>query len=175
MAAGRPGLADRTTHCGRRGLASLTFGRRDARDVSFLGTGGLTRALVEAHRAVAPELRLTVWGRNRQRADLLADALGIAVATDLPAAVATTDILVTATSSRSPLIDADWIQPGTHITALGADTVGKQELPVALLDRAALLVCDDLATAREAGELQHAPDTTKDISSGKSVGHGVAG
>ena len=143
-------------------LASLTFGRHDSRDVLFLGTGGLTRALVEAHQAVAPELRLTVWGRNRQRADLLADALGIAVATDLQAAVTTTDILVTATSSRSPLIDADWIQPGTHITALGADTIGKQELPVALLDRAVLLVCDDLATARQAGELQHAPDTTKD-------------
>jgi ornithine cyclodeaminase len=142
-------------------LAALTFARPDARSALILGTGGLTRALVDAHHAVTPYLDLTVWGRDLGRAQALAEELGIAVADDLEMAVRATDILVTATSSRAALIEADWIQPGTHVTAIGADTEGKHELPAGLLDRADLLVCDDVATAGAAGELQHASTATK--------------
>lgn len=89
----------------------------------------------------------------------LAAELGVTAQTDLERAVSAADIIVTATSSRAPLVEADWVQPGTHITALGADTVGKQELPVALLGSADLIVCDNIATALKAGELQHATPT----------------
>ena len=65
------------------------------------------------------------------------------------------DILVTATPSTRPVIDADWVRPGTHISAMGADNVGKQELPLALMAGASLVV--DLARqAAEIGEAQHA-------------------
>jgi len=137
-------------------LATTTFGRSDATAVLVIGTGGLTAALVEAHRQVAPHLGISLWGRDPDRTRALAAELGVTASTDLERAVTAADIIVTATSSRAPLIEADWVQPGTHITALGADTVGKQELPVALLGRADLIVCDNIATAVKAGELQHA-------------------
>jgi len=137
-------------------LATMTFSRPDATSVLVIGTGGLTSALVDAHQEVAPHLRITLWGRDPDRTRTLAAELGVSAATDLQDAVSATDVLVTATSSRAPLIEAGWVRPGTHITALGADTVGKQELPVDLLTRADLIVCDDIATAVIAGELQHA-------------------
>jgi len=137
-------------------LATLSFSRHDAQSVLIVGTGDLAAALVEVHAAVAPHLRATLWGRDFGRARLLADRLGVAAAPDLRSAVGAADVILTATSSRKPLIDADWVAPGTHLTAMGADTVGKQELPVALLERAEVIVCDDVATALKAGELQHA-------------------
>jgi ornithine cyclodeaminase len=137
-------------------LATTTFGRRDATTVLVIGTGGLTAALVEAHRQVAPHLDISLWGRDPDRTRALAAELGVTASMDLERAVSAADIIVTATSSRAPLIEAHWVQPGTHITALGADTVGKQELPVTLLGRANLIVCDNIATAVKAGELQHA-------------------
>lgn len=81
---------------------------------------------------------------------------------DLRTAVSAADVVVTATNARSPLFDADWVRPGTHITAMGADTAGKQELAPALLDTAELVVCDSVATALHAGELQHASPATQD-------------
>jgi ornithine cyclodeaminase len=137
-------------------LATLTFRRPDAVDLLIIGTGGLTAALVAAHQQVAPELRITLWGRDPQRTGTLAADLGVAAAADLQHAASVADVIVTATSSRAPLIDASWVRPGTHVTALGADTVGKQELPVELLAIADLIVCDNLVTAAKAGELQHA-------------------
>jgi ornithine cyclodeaminase len=142
-------------------LATMTFSRADATTALIIGTGGLTSALVQAHQDVAPHLAITMWGRDANRARTLAAELGVTAAADLRQAVSVTDVIVTATGSRAPLLEADWVQPGTHITALGADTAGKQELPVALLDRADLIVCDNIATALKAGELQHATPATQ--------------
>ena len=143
-------------------LATLTFGRPDAQSLLVLGSGGLAHALVEAHAQLAPHMRMTLWGRGADRSRALADELGITATTDLQGAVSGADVVITATSSRTPLFEVDWIRPGTHVTALGADTVGKRELPLGLLDRADLIVCDDVATARHAGELQHVSRTIQD-------------
>ncbi len=142
-------------------LATLTFSRPDSRTALVIGTGGLARAIIQAHQAVAPHLRLEVWGRDPDRASALASELGIGRAESLPDSVKTVDVIVTATNSRTPLFDAEWVQPGTHITGLGADTVGKQELPSALLETADLIVCDSVTTASYAGELQHATEPTR--------------
>lgn len=67
------------------------------------------------------------------------------------------DIIVTATSSRTPLFDAEWVKPGTHISAMGADAKGKQEVPTELY-AVARLYCDLPEQSRLIGEFQHAPD-----------------
>jgi len=64
-------------------------------------------------------------------------------------------VLITVTASRSPLIRADWLHPGLHITAVGADFPGKGELEPAVLERADRLYCDRLEQCRRIGELQH--------------------
>ncbi|WP_331327572.1 hypothetical protein [Methylobacterium fujisawaense] len=70
-------------------------------------------------------------------------------------ACAAADVIVTATPARAPLFEADWVRPGTHVAAMGADAKGKQELPPALLERAALF-CDLPEQSRTIGEFQHA-------------------
>ena len=70
-------------------------------------------------------------------------------------ACAAADVIVTVTPARAPLFEADWVRPGTHVAAMGADAKGKQELPPALLERAALF-CDLPEQSRTIGEFQHA-------------------
>ena len=86
----------------------------------------------------------------------MAGDVGAEPVDDLAAAVAASDIIVTATSSRTPLLASAWVRPGTHVTAVGSDTPGKQELAADLLHRADVVVCDDRELAIHAGELQHA-------------------
>ena len=104
----------------------------------------------------SPTSRSPCGGVDRARTAALADDVGAEHVDDLAAAVAASDIVVTATSSRTPLIQASWVRPGTHLTAVGSDTAGKQELAADLLARAEVVVCDDVALAAHAGELQHA-------------------
>ena len=61
---------------------------------------------------------------------------------------------MTATPSRAPLFEAGWIRPGTHVASMGSDAAGKQELPPALFDQAALF-CDLPSQAVVMGDLQH--------------------
>ena len=62
------------------------------------------------------------------------------------------DVIVTGTHARSPLVDDEWISPGTHIAALGADLKGEQELDPRILQRARVFV-DDIRQCREDGEI----------------------
>ena len=66
------------------------------------------------------------------------------------------DVLITATPARAPLVRAAWLRPGQHVTALGSDSPGKQELDAACLARADLLVVDRLTQCAAFGELRHA-------------------
>jgi ornithine cyclodeaminase/alanine dehydrogenase-like protein (mu-crystallin family) len=68
------------------------------------------------------------------------------------------DIVITATTAREPLFDANWITAGTHVSAMGADGPSKQELPAALYERSSLF-CDLVAQSRTLGEFQHASGT----------------
>jgi alanine dehydrogenase len=62
------------------------------------------------------------------------------------------DILVTTTPSRKPLVKAQWVKEGTHINAIGADAVGKEELEPELLIRSKIVV-DDIVQALHSGEV----------------------
>lgn len=64
---------------------------------------------------------------------------------------------MTATASRAPLLVFGDLLPGTHVSAVGSDTPGKQELDAEILRRASLLLVDSLAQCAKLGELQHAP------------------
>ena len=66
--------------------------------------------------------------------------------------------LITATPSRTPLVRAGWLRAGQHVTALGSDSPGKQELDAGCLARADLLVVDRLTQCASFGELRHALD-----------------
>jgi ornithine cyclodeaminase len=69
------------------------------------------------------------------------------------------DLLITATSSTEPLVDAAWLAPGVHITAVGADDPAKVELAPACIARADRVVVDSRALAEVHGDLAHAAGT----------------
>ena len=90
--------------------------------------------------------------------------------TDRDAAVAGSDIVITATPGGGALFSRDAVQPGTHLNCVGADTEGKRELPAGLLKHVRLFA-DDLIQARSIGESQWARDvpctTLGDLLTGK--------
>jgi ornithine cyclodeaminase len=60
------------------------------------------------------------------------------------------------TPSTAPLVDAGWLEPGTHVTAVGSDEPTKQELDPAVLARARVVAVDDRRQTASFGELHHA-------------------
>jgi ornithine cyclodeaminase len=72
------------------------------------------------------------------------------------AVAANANLIVTTTPSRAPLLRSDWIRNGTHITAVGADSAGKQELDPAIVARAGVIVVDSIDQCSKYGEISHA-------------------
>ncbi len=77
-------------------------------------------------------------------------------ASTVEAAVREADVVITVTPSREPLVRADWLAEGTHITAVGSDGPDKQELHVEVLARADRVVADRLSQCLRLGEIHHA-------------------
>jgi ornithine cyclodeaminase len=127
--------------------------------VAVIGTGIQARKQVEALRAVRPGFTdVRVWGRSPERAALAAADIGGVVAGSVEEAVHDADVVITCTAARAPLVLARHVAPGTHVTAVGADGVGKQELDPELLRKADVVAVDSLDQCRRLGELQHAPE-----------------
>jgi ornithine cyclodeaminase/alanine dehydrogenase-like protein (mu-crystallin family) len=139
------------------GVAARWLAPSTVHTVAVIGTGIQARAQVQALRVVRPGIEeVRVWGRDPEKAARAAADVGGVTAATVEEAVHDADVVVTCTASREPLVFAAWIKTGTHITAVGADGPGKQELDQALLRSADVLVVDSLAQCRALGELQHA-------------------
>lgn len=144
-------------------LVARELGRED-RVLGILGSGIQARLQARLHAAVLDLETIVVWGRSPERLEAyrrdMAEVLpGVEVVTAAsPAGVASrARLLVTVTASRRPLLAAADLAPGTQVTAVGSDSVGKQELEADVLETAALLLVDSLAQCERLGELQHAP------------------
>jgi ornithine cyclodeaminase/alanine dehydrogenase-like protein (mu-crystallin family) len=92
-------------------------------------------------------------GDGRVAARVLRDAGREAVETDV---VEGSDVVVTVTPSRQPIVRADWIAPGMHVTAVGSDGPDKQELEAGVLAKATKLVADRYDQCARLGEIHHA-------------------
>jgi ornithine cyclodeaminase len=135
---------------------------RQDRTIGILGTGIQARLQARMHAEVLDLEKVWIWGRTKERAEACRTELsdmGLAVSVaESPAEVAReTRLIVTATAARQPLLFAADVQPGTHISAVGSDSAGKQELDPAILSAVALLLVDSARQCQKLGELQHAP------------------
>ncbi len=143
-------------------VASDVLARSTIETVGVIGSGVQARHQVRCLREVRSFTRLVAWSIDadglRQYCDEMRDTFGLDVfAANGPEAVTrAADVLVTATPSRKPIVSADWVRPGTHVTALGSDGPGKQELDPRIVAAADLFVVDRLSQCRRLGELQHA-------------------
>lgn len=144
------------------GLGLLQLARADSSRVCVFGTGVQARVQLRYALELIPLLRQVDYVSSSGEADLaferqFSERCTIAPAADRNASVALADIVITATTGRGPLFNLDAVRPGTHFNCVGADSLGKRELPEGLLQQARLFV-DDHIQARQIGEMQWAPE-----------------
>ena len=127
-----------------------------------IGTGVQARLQTKAAYLVRPFRRALVWGRDAEKAracaDDLAGDLGVEVRAEIDPArlVAESQLVVTTTPARQPVLRADWLHPGLHVTAMGSDQSGKNEVEPAALARADRYVADRVSQCEKLGELRSA-------------------
>ncbi len=149
----------RTAAAGELGLRVLA--RTDSTSLCVFGTGVQARAQLSAALRALPSLRTVryVSHDGKPNTDFEACFDGpcrpvLAVGAD--AAIAASDVVITATPGGGPLFSAAAVRPGTHFNCVGADTRGKRELPEGMLEHCRVVV-DDSEQARSLGETQWAP------------------
>lgn len=139
-------------------LAARYLAREDASDLLVVGTGRLSLNLIQAHSAVRPIGRISIWGRNPANAEKTAEdarALGFAVSvgTDLESAVRTADIISCATLSHEPLVHGAWLKPGAHLDLIGAFKPTMRESDDEAVRRASVFVDTRAGAMSEAGDI----------------------
>ncbi|HML22669.1 MAG TPA: ornithine cyclodeaminase family protein [Aggregatilinea sp.] len=133
------------------GTAIKHMARLDARVLGIIGTGRQARTQIEAAAAARPLERIRVYSRTPAARDAFAAEMqqrnGIPVeAVDSPeAAVRGADIVIGATNSRTPVLDAAWIAPGTHVSTIGPKFAAGHEMPLDLAPRCAIIATDSPA------------------------------
>jgi ornithine cyclodeaminase/alanine dehydrogenase-like protein (mu-crystallin family) len=133
-------------------LAAETLGRSDAATAAVIGAGVNGRAA--ARTFLARRREVTFWDVDQSRAAVAADELGASVAGSREEALAV-DLLVTMTPGHEVLLPVGTLQPGQHVSLMGADGPGKAEIAVEELIRTRIF-CDDWEQASHNGELVHA-------------------
>jgi len=126
--------------------------------VGILGAGVQGRMQLEWLRRVRTFDEAVVWGIADEeleafRRDMEAPGLAVRTTRRAEDVAAAANLIVTCTPSTRPLLEAGWIRPGTHITAMGSDTPSKQELDPAILARADRVVVDSLSQSELRGEV----------------------
>jgi alanine dehydrogenase len=133
-------------------LAAETLGRQDAETAAVIGAGVNGRAAAKTFLARGRSVML--WDVDEQLARAVADELGADLASSREEAFAA-DLLVTVTPGHEILLPEGSLQPGQHVSLMGADGPGKAEIAVAELARIRVF-CDDWEQASHNGELVHA-------------------
>ena len=135
------------------GVATKLLARPDSRTVAILGSGVQGRSHVDAMQTVLDDPIIRIWSRNGDHAEALALETHSLVAASIEQALAGADIVCTATSTSEPLVELDWLAPGTHINAAGAFPDGKsRELSTATVAASRFFVDRRESTLNEAGD-----------------------
>ena len=134
-------------------LATRLLANPAADRLGLFGCGAQASYQIRAIARVRGLREILVYDRDPDRAVALRDSLPeFPIRIAPPAEVAGAPILATITPSTTPYLAGDWVRPGTHINALGADAAGKEELDPAILQRGRIFV-DDWEQATHSGEV----------------------
>jgi ornithine cyclodeaminase len=137
------------------------FAPRQVRCAGIFGAGVQGRMQLQYLRGVRTFERVIVCGLNDDelqsyQSDMAAEGFRVDTTLDPSVIADRCNLIVTATPSCKPLLAADQVQKGTHITAMGSDTPEKQELDPAILQKADRVIVDSLSQAMHRGEAYHA-------------------
>jgi alanine dehydrogenase len=143
------------------GVAAKYLARPNPKIIGLVGAGTQARTQLMALLSLYGRLgEVRVWSRSRESREsytsemtaLCGDRAEILPVETVKDAVVDADIIVTTTPSRKPLVSDEWVNDGTHITCIGADAPGKEELDSSILKRARIFV-DDWEQCAHSGEI----------------------
>ncbi|MGI9350814.1 MAG: ornithine cyclodeaminase family protein [Rhizobiaceae bacterium] len=126
----------------------------------MVGAGTVAASIIDAYSEIFPSIdRFMIWNRSPDRAKALARQLsdhksGVEAVTDLAGACSNADIITTATMSVEPVLNGDWIRPGTHVDLIGAFKPNMREADDTLLGKARIFVDSRETTIGHIGELE---------------------
>ena len=139
-------------------VSAKWLARRDSKVLAIVGAGHMAEGTIETCSEVFAWEEVRVWSRTHSTLDGFAAkyegrfSFALHPSTKLEQVVRGADVVVTITPARGPIVMDDWIAPGTHIAAVGADKGGDQELDARILQRARIFV-DDIRQCRSDGEI----------------------
>jgi ectoine utilization protein EutC len=145
-------------------IAAKYLSRKNIETVGVIGAGGQARFQVRALKLVRNFKKVLVYSRSTERAKKYAEDMSAEIGIEVEVAdsaemvVRNSDTVITTTPAKEPIIKAEWLHPGLHITAMGSDAEHKQELEAEVLARADKIVCDTKEQCARLGELHHALD-----------------
>jgi alanine dehydrogenase len=137
------------------GVAAKFLAREGAASLGIIGCGFQAETQVACIRAAVPTIeRVVAYCRSEERLEEFCDRVAAEAAETHAEAAQSRDIVVTATTSRDPVLRGEWLEPGALVCAIGANDPGRRELDNVVLERAAFVCCDSKDQARiESGDL----------------------
>lgn len=129
--------------------------------IGIIGCGIQARLQLELLKEVTDCRKAIVWGRNQEKLkkyqqEMSEKGFEIETATNISNITENCQLIVTTTPAKTPLLFADQIKKGTHITAVGADAEGKQELDANIFELADIVVADSIGQCVDHGDISHA-------------------
>ena len=138
-------------------LAAKFFAPKNLKAIGIIGTGIQARLQLDQIQQVKPCKSVWLWGRNQKNAvqmkSELEDRYNVHIAATCAEVAQNANLIVTTTSSDTPLLRSSDIRPGTLIVAIGSDTEHKQELDGDVLHKADLVISDSLPQSKSRGEV----------------------
>jgi len=132
-------------------MATERLARSDASMLAIIGSGVQARSHLEALRLVRGFREVRVWSPSRAQA--FAEEHGVRAAASAEEAVQGADVVVTATTSPTPVLFGEWLSPGVHVNAVGAPRPDWRELDDEVLARAQVYVDSREAAQKESGDV----------------------
>lgn len=132
-------------------LAARLLARPDARVLAILGTGVQARSHAAAFAGIRDWAEIRIAGRDRTKAEALADEIGAVAADDFEDAVRGADVVAATTHSAEPVVLRDWVAPGTHVGSVGFAAPQGFELDRELVRAADVLAVESRDSAFSSG------------------------
>ncbi|MCX5678563.1 MAG: alanine dehydrogenase [Candidatus Omnitrophica bacterium] len=138
-------------------VAAKYLARKDSKIAGMVGCGAQAESQLKGLLEVVRLKEVRVWGKLGSDAvsfvrNMKRPGLKFTVAKDIENCVRPSDIVITTTPSRKPIVKLEWLKKGCHINAIGADAEGKEELDPAILKKAKIVI-DSWEQASHSGEI----------------------
>jgi ornithine cyclodeaminase len=138
-------------------LAAKYFAPKKVKAIGIIGSGIQARLQLQYLQKVTDCNTVWIWGRNSENTNKFKEEVeneyDVHIASSPSELASHCNLIVTTTPSNEPILIAEDIKPGTHITAVGSDTADKQELESQLLQKADIVIADSLIQSETRGEI----------------------